>query len=297
LTSSTRGRARGLRNPKVSLAVGIIVIVVAGVFFYLQYLPAYQGQSQGLAIDWRVRLHILDARFGTNSTPPGGIGTPGGIWSNHTYDALNGTWLGPPGYASMYTRDGSGTIYIQSTVCCPAFVFTMGYFFSEWGPPPLTQSCVRTYCTAPGETVVYDNNTDGRYDNGDVVIYAASNIIPTANTPVISDPHLTFVDLNGNNVWDPGETIIYDANRNGVFDAGDVVVKGMTPQPGSLLKSDPKIRFVDSDGNGVFDVPQPPPVMSDGGPERCVDPNIKLSNGKDWLIITWSSLGISLGCK
>jgi hypothetical protein len=291
-------KPRGLRDPKVSLAIGMIVLAIAGVFFYLQYLPTYQGQNQGLAIDWRVKLHILDARFATNSTPPGGIGTPGGIWGNHTYDALNGTWLGPPGYASMYTRDGSGTIYIQSTVCCPAYVFTFGYFFSEWGYH-LTSSCIGTiYCTTPGETVVYDNNTDGRFDGADKVIYAANNVIPVNGTVLLSDPHLKFVDTDRNGIWDPGETIVYDANQNGVFDAGDILVGPITTAPprGAQLRSDPKIMFVDSDGNGIFEFPQPPPAMSDGT-ERCVDPNVKLSNGKDWVIITWSYIGTSLGCK
>jgi hypothetical protein len=294
LARSARVKPRGLRDPKVSLAIGMIVVVVAGLFFYLQYLPTYQGQSQGLAIDWRVRLHILDARFGTNSTPPGGIGTPGGIWSNHTYDALNGTWLGPPGYASMYTRDSSGTIYIQSTVCCPAYVFTMGYFFSEWGQH-LTSSCIGTYCTSPGESLVYDNNTNGKYDTGEL-IYAAGNIIPPVNTLLSSDPALRFFDRNGNGVWNSSKPIVYDVDGDGIYNAGDVVVWSTAPPLGSHLSSDPKIKFVDSIGNGRYVVPQPPPAMSDGT-ERCVDPNIKLSNGKDWLIIIWSSLGRNLGCK
>jgi hypothetical protein len=145
---------------------------------------------------------------------------------------------------------------------------------------------------------VYDNNTDGRFDGADKVIYAANNVIPVNGTVLLSDPHLKFVDTDRNGIWDPGETIVYDANQNGVFDAGDILVGPITTAPprGAQLRSDPKIMFVDSDGNGIFEFPQPPPAMSDGT-ERCVDPNVKLSNGKDWVIITWSYIGTSLGCK
>src|SRR5690348_14192260 len=163
-------KPRGLKDTRVKLAVAIIALTIAGVFFYVQYLPSNQ-YSGGLVIDWRVKLHILNVRSQTNSTPPAGIGAPGtpgapSYWYNHTYDSVNGVWVGPPGYAPLNTRDDSGTIYVQSTACCPAYIFTLGYFFSEWGQP-LSESCVLDYCTSPGETLVYDNDSSGTYSAPD----------------------------------------------------------------------------------------------------------------------------------
>ncbi len=40
------------------------------------------------------------------------------------------------------------------------------------------------------------------------------------------------------------------------------------------------------------DASHPPPFMSDGNSERCLDRRVGLSNGKDWVIVLWSTLGI-----
>ncbi|TMI12587.1 hypothetical protein E6H35_09275 [Candidatus Bathyarchaeota archaeon] len=289
-------KPRGLRDARVRLAVAIIALTIAGVFFFLEYLPSNQ-YSGGLVIDWRVKLHILDVRYMTNSTPPAGIGVPGGrYWYNHTYDSVNGVWVGSPGYAPLNTRDDSGTIYVQSTHCCPAYIFTLGYFFSEWGKP-LSKSCVLSYCTSPGETIVYDNDSNGMYSTPDRVIYAAGNNIPPLGTLLSSDSNLKYVDSDGNSRWDPGETVVYDSNSNGQYDAGDAIAQSGTSNIslGSTLSSDPKINYVESNGDSTYDLRQPPPVMSDGkDPERCVSPLIGLSNGYDWIIITWSSLSSTI---
>jgi hypothetical protein len=285
-------KPRGIMDPRVRLAVAIIVLTVAGVFFYLLYIPGSQS-SGALAIDWRVKLHIYDARFQSNSTPPAGIGAPGGsYWFNHTYDTLNGVWVGPPGYAPLNTRDNTGTIYVQATACCPAYIFTLGYFFSEWGQR-LNESCVINYCTNPGETIVYDSDSSDTYTTPDTVIYTAGSSLPPIGTALSYDSHLWFVDSNNKGFWIPGEAVVYDSDQNGKYDAGDVVVQagGSGVSLGATLSSDPKIKYVDSNHNSVYDLRHPPPVMSDGkNPERCVSPQIGLSNGYDWVIITWSTL-------
>lgn len=87
---------------------------------------------------------------------------------------------------------------------------------------------------ASGNQVLYDSNNDG--------LYSSSN-----------DPHLKFVDSNNNNRWDPGESVVYDTNLNNAYDSGEPVIYGPTPLTGTALKTDPNIRFVDANRNGVWD--------------------------------------------
>ncbi len=134
----------------------------------------------------------------------------------------------------------------------------------------------------PGEAVVYDTNNNGLYTSGKPVI-AGNPINPgtsltldshvkfigsgttwaAGNTVVYdsnkdnqysasSDPHLKYVDLNSNGHWDSGEPIIYDVNLTGTFQTGDPVLYGSAPGPGTSLKTDAKILFVDSNRNGVW---------------------------------------------
>jgi hypothetical protein len=68
------------------------------------------------------------------------------------------------------------------------------------------------------------------------------------------DPYLKLADSNGNNVWDPGETVVYETNRNGKYDSLDTIVSGPIPSLGTVLLADPHIRFVDSNSNGAWDL-------------------------------------------
>ncbi len=79
------------------------------------------------------------------------------------------------------------------------------------------------------ETVVYDSNSNGLYD-----------------------PKISFVDSNANGVWNSGETVVYDSNLNGLYDAGEPTINGTAPAPGTVLRTDPKIRFVDANANNVW---------------------------------------------
>jgi hypothetical protein len=267
------------------LTIALIVIIITGVSFYLLYLP--EAQSSDLKMDWRVKLQIINFRDNFNSTPPAGIGTPGGYWYNHTYDRVNGTWLGPQGYASLSTRDGSGTIYIQSSVCCPAYVFTLSYFFSEWGQR-LSRTCIMDYCYSPGESLVYDSNNDNVYRTPEPVIHAAGNHAPADNTTLSTDPHVKFIDTDNNGVWDPGEPVVYDTNNNGIYDGGDVIITISEPPRGTPLKSDPKIKFVDSNSNGKYDAPVPPMVLESNHDTTRCDPSVLgLSDGYQWTIWEW----------
>ena len=86
----------------------------------------------------------------------------------------------------------------------------------------------------PGNPVVYDSNNNG--------LYSAS-----------IDPHLKYVDTNNNGHWDTGESVVYDANLSGVYATGDRVLYGPTPAVGTSLKADPKIMFIDTNRNSVWD--------------------------------------------
>jgi hypothetical protein len=75
---------------------------------------------------------------------------------------------------------------------------------------------------------------------------------PAAGTGLKTDPHIKYVDLNNNNVWNLGEPVIYDTNNNNVFDAGDIVISGATPVVGTALKTDPLLKYNDAFGNNVW---------------------------------------------
>ncbi len=79
------------------------------------------------------------------------------------------------------------------------------------------------------------------------------------------DPKVLYVDSDGNGVWDMGEAVVYDADQDGIYiPPGDTVISssGAPPSPGTILKDDPRIRFVDSEspgepGFGVWDPGEP----------------------------------------
>jgi len=286
LGKALKKQSRGLRDPRIQWSIALIVIMITGVFLYISYLPDLQ--VGGLKIDWRVKLHIVDYRYNINSTPPSGIGAPWGqYWFNHTYDRLNGVWVGPPDYAPINTRDDTGTIYVQYAVCCPAYVFTLSYFFSEWGQT-LTKTCVGNYCYSPGETITYDTNDDNIFQTGEPVIHAAGNIAPASNTVLKTDPHLRFIGPINSVSWSSGDPIVYDTNNNGIYDAGDVLVSVSEPPRGSTLTFDPKIKYVDSNSDGTYNFPVTPPVLvSTKDTSRCDPSVLGLSDKYDWTIWEW----------
>ncbi len=269
---------------RVEAAVVIVVVVVVVGIVVASYLPTQR--SGGIIINWRLKLHILDQRTNTNYTLPAGIGA-GTYWANHTLDKF-----GPPGYAPVSTRDNTGTIYIQANSATDpntgaALIFTFGDLFNIWGET-LTRTCVTNpldsslYCESPAETVVYDSDSDGIYQSPEPPILGRQ---PTNGTRLAQDPKVKFVDLNNDGIWNLNETVVYDRYGNNSFTPGDYVIRGPSPQPGTRLSFDPKIRFVDTNGNGVWDQPRAPPIMSDGSNDSCVNRRFGLSNNKDWVIL------------
>jgi hypothetical protein len=92
---------------------------------------------------------------------------------------------------------------------------------------------------------------------------------------------LRLVDTNGNGHWDAGEPVIFDANNNGVYDGSppDVVIAGTAPAVGTILSTDSKISFVDSNSNGHWDLGES--VIYDGNGNGKYDgpPNDTLISG------------------
>ncbi len=75
--------------------------------------------------------------------------------------------------------------------------------------------------------------------------------------PPMVDPHMKYWEL-GFGHWVAGEPVVYDSNNNGVYDLGETVVGCAQPScptisPGTTLASDPRIRFLDSNYNTVWD--------------------------------------------
>ena len=280
--ASGSSKARAQRKSHTTLVVGLIVLVAVGALVAFEFFP----YGNNIVQHWRLKITFHDVRTGSNSTPPANIGVSGGIWMNHTLDPF-----GPTGFSPISTRDSSGTIYIESNY--PA-VFTFGDFFNIWGEP-FNSSCAWYYCAAPVEPVVYDTNSNNLYDSGEPVI--AGTTLSTG-TLLVTDSHIKFVDSNNNGVWNPGKTVVYDTDNNGVYDSGEPVINGTLPSTGTPLKSDIRLKFVDTNHDGVWDDAVPLPAMSDGSDQgRCVNRDYGLSDGKDWIIFLHSSLASALNCK
>jgi hypothetical protein len=96
------------------------------------------------------------------------------------------------------------------------------------------------------ESVVYDSNNNGVYDAGEPVI---AGTVPAAGTALKSDPKLKFFDsITVDNIWDPGEPVLYDSNANGVYDQTEPVISGARDT--SLHQ----ISWADKNDDGVVNI-------------------------------------------
>jgi len=80
-----------------------------------------------------------------------------------------------------------------------------------------------------------------------------SDAAPAPGTALASDPKVKLVDTNFDGHWDTGETVVYDTNNNGQYDYGEPAIGGKLPTIGQSLIFDSKIKFVDTNLNGVWD--------------------------------------------
>ena len=102
-----------------------------------------------------------------------------------------------------------------------------------------------------GERVLYDSNSNGRFDPGEPII--AVFLAPSLSSTLRSDSHIKYFETGTDTHWDFGESIVNDTNLNGHYDVGEQTIAGPTPLPGTTLLTDSNIKFVDSNGNGVWD--------------------------------------------
>jgi hypothetical protein len=72
------------------------------------------------------------------------------------------------------------------------------------------------------------------YDAGEPVIAGTA---PAVGTLLKSDLRIKYVETDGNKVWDPGESVVYDVNLNNIYDGGppatqlaEPVIAGAAPR-------------------------------------------------------------------
>src|SRR5438309_3081277 len=87
--------------------------------------------------------------------------------------------------------------------------------------PPATQPACNPAATAwaVGAIVIYDANSDGIYNTGDIVVGGAAP--PTGTAGFKPDGRIKFIDTNANGLYDFGETVVADtsgaAGTNGSY--------------------------------------------------------------------------------
>src|SRR2546426_2533390 len=150
----------------------------------------------------------------------------------------------------------SGTVF-PPTVNLAAL--SLPYYVSQfYNPNTCAAACGSTLTITvtggpsgrPPDSIIYDTDSSGTFNTGDVVITGAT---PATGTVLKSDPLTRFVDANANAAWNSGETVIYDKDNSGTYTAGDVVAVATTPPTGTLtLTSDAKIKYVDTDSNNIW---------------------------------------------
>jgi len=190
-----------------------------------------------------------------------------------------------------------------------------------------------------GDPVVYDTNLDNIYETGEPVISssplpingtllrepvisctppAVSCTVPAIGTALKIDLKLKYVETGGDNVWNTGEAVAYDTNSNNGYDAGDILIIGAWPAPGTLLsgpviagttpalgtilKSDAKFSFIDANGTGVWNPGETVIYDSNGDGDVVYDQNDSVvSNGAPgrglWIngeVVVYDSLGTSI---
>ena len=96
-------------------------------------------------------------------------------------------------------------------------------------------------CGGLGPSCIDENNTA----NGSKVYLDPGTLL--------EDTKLKYADSNGNKVWDPGETVVYDSDDNSRYDENDVTIAGPPPSLGADLSYDSRIIYDDANSNHVFD--------------------------------------------
>src|SRR5207245_2791113 len=105
-----------------------------------------------------------------------------------------------------------------------------------------------------------------------------------------------------NGLWNAGETVAYDANTSNIFDTGDTIIaggvdsliSGPTVAAGAALTSDPVMKFVDKNGNGVWDVGEPVGYDSNSNGIYDIDSSTTYTAGDVLIVGTAPPIGTFL---
>lgn len=186
--------------------------------------------------------------------------------------------------------------------------------FGEIGQPLLAESRIRfidgnaNAAYDLGETLVFDADNTNTVGSGDTVVSQSPPRAPTAGElglALLSAPKVRFIDLNGNNAYGVGETLVFDSQPNAVVDASDTVVSASQRTPIARIKfidgapgSGDLNRFntgeklvLDADHNGAVSVgdtivsTDPPTAVIAGNP----DIGKPLLEVEIVLTVTWTS--------
>ena len=112
---------------------------------------------------------------------------------------------------------------------------------------PATPTCDNTSLT-PFETVAYDYARNGLYAQGDPIILGPT---PANGALLKNDPKIMYRDPTNANHWVSGDSVFYNTNNTV---AGRVFLSGPpTVRTDLSIKTDPLLKFVDANGNGVLD--------------------------------------------
>src|SRR3989454_3291348 len=108
-----------------------------------------------------------------------------------------------------------------------------------------------------GESVIYDTNLDGKYETGEPSIGGCTDgtgspiicsLAPPDGTSLATDPKIKFVDPDGNDVWDPGEAIVWDQFNTNIVNYYDTIIIGPKPDAGTLL-----MKIIQNHTSSLFD--------------------------------------------
>jgi len=113
-----------------------------------------------------------------------------------------------------------------------------------------------------------DKNGDSLWDPGESVTYDADGRSgpPSIGSALKTDSHIKYVDTNGNNVWNNGEAVVSDSNLDNLYNAGEPAISNSTVIPnGTPVKTDPLLKYVDVNGDNAWEVGEPVVDDADSG--------------------------------